>query len=232
MREKDLTNVAYTDDYLNKREKMIAAVIRPENVTDTETIAAEGEYSRTVICYGTMVDGLRYSCSHNKVYDQNGMLIHEYTSLYDHSFFCTPVTHSDGRRYLAYKEDLYGYSVLNLETKETFRYIPAESWNSGETFIVTDIVCNPENDIIAAGGCYWACPTGTFLFEVKDPMKQFNRYLDLQTILGEYDKYDDIEFQEWEGSDILLKGYNIEQEPYHNEIIKVTRAEYENALHI
>jgi len=232
MEKKDLTNVAYTDEYLTKREKWIAAVVRPENMTYKEEILSENGYNRTITEYAAVVDGLNLGCSHNKVYDAGGILIHEYTSLDDHRFFCTPVAHSNGRQYLAYKEDLYGYSVLDIESKETFRYIPAESWkDGGETFIVVDIFYNPINDIVAAEGCYWACPYGTFLFEVKDPMKQFTRYLDIYSIAG-YDKYGTIDFQSWDGADILLKSTAGQKPPYKYETFKMTQMEYEQALRI
>jgi len=228
-KKRDLSNVAYTDEYLDKREVKIAAVIRPENITDTAEELAEQGHSQAVIRYEAVHDGLRYSCSHNKVYNPNKLLIHEYISLYSHSF-CTPITHSNGRQYLVYKEDLCGYSVLDIESKGAFRYIPAESLHGGETFIITNISYNPSTDIVVAGGYYWAYPSGTFLLEIKDPMKQFSRYLDFHSILGGFDKYDDIDFQGWADTNILLKGYNIEQEPCHEETIKVTHTEYEKAL--
>ncbi|MCL2528280.1 MAG: hypothetical protein FWE42_07660 [Defluviitaleaceae bacterium] len=231
MKTTDLSNAAYASDYIAKCNETTADIIKPENLMDKELIKPEGDYTRTVTNYRAKRGAYTLTLSTNKVAAANGTLVHEYINQYGHPFFCTPVTHSNGRKYLAYKEDLYGYSVLELETKKIFKYFPTASWKGGETFIVTDIHYNPSNDIVAAGGCYWACPTGVFLFEIKDPMAQFTRYLDIQKIMGNYDKYDSLDFQSWEGADLLLKAYNIENEDnYFYETIRLAQEEYENSM--
>jgi len=204
MNARDLSNVAYTNEYQSKREEAISAIIRPENLTDTEYILSKSRYNRTIINYSAKLHGYNLTYSHNKVYDTDENLVYEYISEYGHPFFCTLISHSNGRQYLAYKENLYGYSVFDIRSNETFKYIPATSWKGGETFIATDIYYNSANDMVVAEGCYWACPYGVFLFEVKEPMKLFTRYLDIQMLLGGYDKYEDIEFQGWKAQILCL----------------------------
>jgi len=231
MDKMDLTNVAYSAEYQSKREEGIAALIRPENLTNVEHTKEENGYSRTITSYEAYHSGYNLSYSHYKVFAPDGSAAHEYICEYGSSFFCKPITHSNDREYLVYKENLYGYSVLDIKSKEAFRYIPAASWKGGETFIATGISYNPANDIVAVEGCYWACPAGVFLLEIKDPMKLFSRYLDVHSLLGDYDKYDDIDFLGWEGTDILLKGYNIEREPdYFCEEVRIPQEKYMKAM--
>jgi len=212
----DLTNAAYSEEYQKICNEMISVMILKEDEQDI--VMSEGEYSRTITTYTAMYEGFNYTIMRNKVYNLDNILVHEYISFYHHPFFYTPVTHSNGREYLVYKEDLYGYSVLDIESKETFKYIPSAYLKSEETFIATDIHYNPVNDMFAAGGCFWAGRYTTYLLEVKDPMKQFTRYLDCRTIVPHQAKYTDVDFHEWDGNDILLK--------CDNEIIKIPQAKY------
>jgi len=226
MQEKDLTSIAYSQEYLEYRNEKISTVILPENKI-SEIVTEENGYNREIIKYKK--DG--YSFTTNKVYNKAGMQIHEYITLYQNNFFCTPMHHRNGKVYLFYKEGLYGYSVFDVESKEVFNYMPRKSFLGGETFIATDIYYNSATDMIATEGCYWACPYDTFLFEIKNPMKQFSRYLNFHNLLdNDYEKYDDICFSAWNDDGIELKCYNVEIKPCRNEIIKIYEADYMNKL--
>ena len=109
--------------------------------------------------------------------------------------------------YIFYSEDLYGYSVYEIETKKVFNYFPLATFTQGiETFIGTDIHYNKNNNMFAVEGCYWACPCDVFLIKANSPMEMFNELLNIHKIIDpEYDKYDDIEFVEWENNNIKLK---------------------------
>ena len=227
-KKKDLSNVAYSQEYLKYRNERISSVLSPENKTK-EVIREESGYTRIIISYQKE----RYICSENKVYNMNKDLIHEYINLYQHPFFCTPIQYSNGKMYLFYKEELYGYSVFDMESKEVFRYIPQESFSGGETFIATDIYYNATHDLIAAEGCYWACPVDTFLLRIEDPMKQFDKYLNFHELLdSDYEKYDDICFSSWSENGIDLKCYNILSEPCKDELVQITESDYLKALKV
>jgi len=156
-KKEDLSNIAYTKEYLDAREVAIAAVIRSENIADTTNEPPDDGYIQNTIHYETEINGIRHLGGSNKIYDSDNALIHEYICLNTNSL-CALIAHSNGRKYFVYKEDLYGYSVLDIMSNDTFRYIPAESFRGGETFIITGISYNPTKNIMAATGCYWAYP--------------------------------------------------------------------------
>jgi hypothetical protein len=109
--------------------------------------------------------------------------------------------------YIFYKEDLYGYSVFEVDSKKSFNYYPAATYKKQiETFIGTDIHYNKNNNVFAVGGCYWACPGDVFLIKINNPMEQFTGIINIHEIIDPgYEKYDDIDFEKWENNDIKLK---------------------------
>jgi|GEM_PF-2225862 len=233
----DLTNVAYSDEYQNMCNEAIA--VRILKTDEPDIILSEGGYSRIITSYTDNYEGYNSPITYNKVYNPDNILIHEYKCLQRHPSFCTPVTHSNNREYLVYNEGGYGYSVLDIESKETFKYIPAASFilefslhipftflKFEETFIAYIISYNPANDIFAATGYFWAGRCTTFLFEVKNPMKQFTRYLDIGLIVPHRDKYYAVDFHEWEDTDILLKCSFEFENGSDCEIIKIPQTKY------
>jgi hypothetical protein len=223
----DLTNVAYSDEYIKYKEKAINLAYSPNNKID-ETEIAQDDLRRVKIEYVTKRDEITYYCGNDKVYINNE-LVFEYFSLYSHPFFCKKITYANGKEYLFYKTDLYGYSAAEISTGRTFDYYPKHSFGkeSGETFIATDIHFNPTNNFFAVDGCYWACPLDTFLIHIDDPLKQFDKYANTHLIFDEdYNKYDDIEFLEWEKNAVKLKCYNVQTEPYKHETIAISEKRY------
>ena len=216
----DLTNVAYTDEYIKRKNMTIDLAYNSSNkLSEKEVI--NGNLKRIITEYATR----EYFCSNNKVYDVENKLVFEYFNVYNHYFFCNRVKYNNGREYIFYKTALYGYNVFSIDTKETFDYYPKHSFNGGETLIGTDIHFNPHNNICAVGGCYWAGPSEIFLIEIDDPLKPFGKYINTHLIIDRaYDKYDDVDFVEWQANDIKIKCYNMETEK--NELITITEREY------
>ncbi|MDR2789513.1 MAG: hypothetical protein LBB59_00820 [Campylobacteraceae bacterium] len=223
---KDLTNIAYSNEYTKLKSKIINSAYNPSNKIN-EIEMAEGNLKRIITEYRT--NSKKYYCSNNKIYNEENKLLFEYFNLYHHPFFCKKIAYNDEKERIFYKADLYGYNVFEINTNKTFDYFPKCSFgkNGIETFIATDIYFNPNNNVFAVVGCYWACPTDTFLVKINDPIKQFEKYINIHLIIDEnYEKYDDIVFAKWERNDIKLKCYNIEIEPYKNEIITLNEKEY------
>ena len=226
--KKDLTNFAYSDEYIKIKEKIIALAFHPAN-KKAEKEKNEGNLKRIITEYRIECDDKKYFCSNNIVYDEDNNYIFEYFNLYHHPFFCNKIMYSNGSEYIFYKMNLYGYSAFEIKTKKTFEYLPKCSFieNGSESFIGTDIHFNSKNNIFAVGGCYWACPTDTFLLKINNPMKQFEAYLNIHTIIDrDYEKYEDIDFIEWENKDIKLKCYNVESKPNKNETIIIKENDY------
>ena len=86
------------------------------------------------------------------------------------------IEHSDGKKYLLYKEDMYGYSVLDLETLDSVHYIPELSKRGledgfEETFIWCEAFYDKQSDLLAVEGCYWGGIYSVIFIDFSDPMK-------------------------------------------------------------
>jgi hypothetical protein len=213
----DISNVAYSPEYMDYRNKIINETYNEKYKTGEETF--EDDYIKIISEHYCTKDK-QYYCENNKIYKDNNLL-HEYFNIDDSCFFCEYVRYSNNTDYIFYREDLYGYSVFEVNTKKVFNYYPKATFkDKQETFIGTDIHYNIHNNIFAVGGCYWACPYDTFLIKIDNPMERFNGLINIREIIDPgYKKYDDIDFVEWENNDIVLK---IE----YKEIIKITEKEY------
>jgi hypothetical protein len=224
----DISNVAYTQEYKDYRNNIISKAYHKQYKRDEE-IVKNGNLKIIVENYSTVENYLReknWYCGHTKVYDNKDNFICEYFNLYvGRHFFPRYIEHSNGLSYLVYKEDLYGYSVFEIETKNVFDYYPKDSFNGkAETFIATDIHYNKNNDVFAVDGCYWSCPCDTFLVKINNPMEEFGEFVNLHYIIDpEYDDYDDIRFVEWENNNVKL-------ELDFKEIITLTEETYKNEM--
>lgn len=124
---------------------------------------------------------------------------------------CDLAAHANGKHYLIFREDLYGYSVLEIETGQAIHYVPEKSWPleekpARETFIWTGAAYDPRTNLLAVSGCYWACPNGTLLLDFSDPLEEQDCgvWLDIHDVVDpNYDLYDDIDLERF-GEDGLL----------------------------
>jgi hypothetical protein len=221
--KRDINNIAYSNEYINHRKKIINETYNQKYKTEEEIFELNNDIK--IICEHYFTDGKYLTkdnsyCGYNKIY-KNNILLHEYFNLYDQHFFCEYIKYSNELDYIFYKEDLYGYSVFENNSKTIFNYYPKATFiDQKETFIGTSIHYNKNNNIFAVEGCYWACPYDTFLIKIDNPMEQFCGLINIHEIIDpEYNKYDDINFMEWEYNDILLKIEN-------KEILKLTEEEY------
>jgi hypothetical protein len=215
----DIGNVAYSTEYLDYRNKIINETYNQKYKTGEEIFEIKDIDDIKIISEHYLTEDKNY-CEFNKIYKNND-IVHEYFNVYDQSFLCEYIKHSNGMDYIFYKEDLYGYSVFEINTGKTFNYYPAATFkNKEETFIGLEIHYNMKNNIFSVGGCYWACPYDVFLIKINNPMKQFTGLINIHEIIDpEYEKYNDIDFTEWKNNDIKVK---ID----HNKIITLTEKEY------
>lgn len=226
----NLSNIAYSSEYIDYRNEIINTVFNEKNKKGEEII--EEDSLMLKVDYYFFEKNKKYYCAYTKVYNKEKILLHNYFNLYDQHFFCKLIKHSNEHNYLVYKEDLYGYSVFEIDTNKIFNYYPKATFTDHEeTFIGTNIHHNIDNNIIAVEGCYWACPYDTFLLKIKSPLEIFTEYINIHQILDkEYDKYDDINFMEWENNNIKLKCYNTISKPPQNEIVIIKEEEYLNKM--
>ena len=123
------------------------------------------------------------------------------------------IHHSDGNDYFIFDEDLYGYSVLELSSMKSMHYIPAESYAepeeaTQETFIWGDCFYNPETNLLAVNGCYWACPYSVIVLDFSNPMNPIEAedWIDLHSECFVSNKdVGGIEFVQWKNSKMVCR---------------------------
>lgn len=139
----------------------------------------------------------------HQLLDSGGQTTYTWDNLNDDGEFFHLIAHSNGRRYLIFREDLYGYSVLELETGQTLHYMPERSWPldgrmGEETFIWTDVRYDLGTDLLAVFGCYWASTNDTVFLDFSHPMeeKRWDQWLEMHDVVDPgYDYYDDIDLE-------------------------------------
>ena len=132
------------------------------------------------------------------------------------------IHHADGNTYFVFDEDLYGYSVLNIETRQCMHYIPAESYGKypeefEETFIWCDCFYNPVNGLLAVDGCFWACPGDVIVLDFSDPMTPVEPgdWFSVYAVCGKgLPDLDDIEFERWDVETLVCKAVGEEPDDF------------------
>ncbi len=143
--------------------------------------------------------------SYSAVLTKNGERIFSYRVCADASPNTADkvITHSSGKKYFLFKEGLYGLSVLDIASGKTYRYIPEgydhdKELPCGESFIITDIHYDPATDLIAFGGCFWACPGDVVVGDFSRPMSYDPRCVQLHRMIDpEYKEINNIDFVGW-----------------------------------
>ncbi|MBK5145659.1 hypothetical protein I2494_18455 [Budviciaceae bacterium BWR-B9] len=198
----DMTNIACTEKYQTQRKEQ-ETIFTAANFQDSEVIQLSPEYRIEKNTYAQH----NTSATENTLLNSKNDIIYRYRNLDDSGDFCKLITHSNGNLYLVFRIELYGYSVFNITENKAFHYIPEEN----ETFIWTDILYNPLNNILVVSGCFWACPFGIHILNFSEPMIE-TTWVDIHKELEDgYDKYDDIDFARWENDNLILKASEIYQ---------------------
>ena len=122
--------------------------------------------------------------------------------------------HANGRHYLIFCTEMYGYSVLEIESGRDFHYIPSQAHpqraeDFDETFIWCDASYHSKNNLLAVDGCFWACPYSVLLVDFTDPLREqpAESWIDIHTELDpDYERYGHLDFDHWdENGDLHLK---------------------------
>ena len=216
---------AFDTLHYQEQRRCFSAVFAPDYLSDRPertTRLADGFTVRTRYFAG-MPPSCRYQihASENTLWDRDGKALYRWQNLNDSGDFCRLIHHRNGNRYLVFRCDLYGYSVLELETGRDSHYLPLESEpekreDFRETFLWTGAEYHRESGLLAVPGCYWACPTSTIVLDFTHPLTPQERWLELHEILDPgYDKYDDLIFDGWDDEkDLLLRGFSVETLQY------------------
>ena len=143
----------------------------------------------------------------------------------DRAEFFSLIRHADGKFYLVFCQDLYGYSVLELDRGRIMRFVP-DAWTLGkESFILSGARYLRDWDALVVSGCYWGAPNGVHLVSFAEPMSEEQRYVDvLDCIQSGYDIYEQADFAGFEGNELSLKCFRADTLRYEN--IKISREQY------
>jgi hypothetical protein len=174
MKDIDEQNAAYTDEYrehVRKREH----VFEVEPHLTQKYVLGENEYFAEKQWFSIDKigkDGITCHTGVSKtlITAPAGETVLEIKSAYDNQFV-NLVKHRNGKDYLVYRKDLYGYSVYDVADRKNADYFPKESLDGGETFIWCSVKYCAVNDVLAVDGCYWACPYGFMFYDFSNPME-------------------------------------------------------------
>lgn len=179
-------NIAYSNEYQEYR-KTFDYVFQDKYRTEiVEIHLTDGKHILRIFYFND--ESYEYSqysvhTSQTEVFDNNFNKVAEYRNINHSVNFYSVVEHSNGKNYLIFSIDLYGYSIMNLENYHVYNFVPEDSFKGeSETFIWTDICYSKKHNILAVDGCYWGCPASTEFFDFSNPEN-----LPYEKILSSYD---------------------------------------------
>ena len=213
-------NIAYEGRYKNWR-KQYDYLFAEENryPQQDEQFELMGGYTVCVKAY--FYDGeLHLNGSENELLDKDGKTVYTWRNLDEDGAFCTMFRHRNGKRYLVFRIELYGYSVLEVESGQNMHYVPAcvhpnEGEKAEEVFIWTGADYDAKSNLLAVSGCIWACPYSIVVLDMSNPLlpQPSERWLDVRDIVDSDDsRFDDIDFSRWEDGALILRGCDTEDD--------------------
>ena len=133
------------------------ALFEKQNFTRRQTINLSGGYEIVKDAYrlgATNFGGGEYT-----LFDTHKTQIKSWRCIDDRAEFFSLIRHANDKFYLVFRQDLYGYSVLDLASAQIMRFVP-DAWLDGkESFIWDGVHYLRGWDALAARGCYWALQT-------------------------------------------------------------------------
>ena len=205
------------------RIKQAEALFEEQNFTQRQTINLGGGYEIVKDAYG--LGAANFSGGEYTLFDTHKTQIRSWRCIDDRVEFFSLIRHANGKFYLIFRQDLYGYSVLELDRGRIMRFVP-DAWTLGkESFILSGARYLRDWDALVVSGCYWGAPNGVHLVSFAEPMSEEQRYVDvLDCIQGGYDIYEQADFAGFEGNELSLKCFRADTLRYEN--IKISRERY------
>lgn len=205
------------------RIKQAETLFEGRNFTRCQTINLSGGYEIVKDAY--RLGATSFSGGEYALFDTRKTQIISWRCIDDRAEFFSLIRHADGKFYLVFRQDLYGYSVLELDRGRIIHFVP-DAWLDGkESFIWGGVHYLRDWDALAASGCYWGAPNDVHLVSFAEPMSEEQRYVDvLDCIRGGYDIYEQVDFAGFEGNELSLKCFRADTLRYEN--IKISRERY------
>lgn len=202
-------NIYYSREYEKKREEYLG-MFDERDFTEAENSFLDRGYSLEIRHYNkcdTTPEGWERhrSCLRSILSNDDGREIFTFeTADFDDIFGTSMIFTVKGKEYLFFKEELYGYSVLEICSGQVMHYIPAVEM--GESFIIVQSLFCSDISAALCHGCIWAAPYSVCLCDLSDPMSEPAGYLMLEDIIdlsGELqsggDYFEDISLKEIKG---------------------------------
>lgn len=179
-------NVYNTREYEKRREDYLGK-FNEGDFTKTERASLGRGYSleirHYIKCDRTSEGWERErSCTRSSLRDIGGREIFAFDTVdFDDIAGTSLIFTVKDREYLFFKENLYGYSVLDISDGHVMHYIPAGEYNKS-FIIVQSLFCE---DISAAlcHGCICAAPYSVCLCDLSDPMSEPKGYLMMEDVI-------------------------------------------------
>ena len=205
------------------RIKQAETLFEGRNFTRRQTINLSGGYEIVKDAY--RLGATSFSGGEYTLFDTHKTQIKSWRCIDDRAEFFSLIRHADGKFYLVFRQDLYGYSVLELDRGRIMRFVP-DAWTLGkESFILSGARYLWGWDALVVSGCYWGAPNGVHLVSFAEPMSEEQRYVDvLDCIQGGYDIYEQADFAGFEGNELSLKCFRADALRY--EKVKISREQY------
>lgn len=204
-------NMYGTEEY-NRYINKIKYVLDEKYFTERKSYKLPEDYTLETAVYADIEKQVVKAAMVKCALKKSGKTVYEYLSSDDHvKPFTEFFTHRNGHRYYPFHIALYGISYLELDTLKVNNYIPEGfqheyDYPFGESFIITDLHYDINTGMIAYGGCYWAGTADVMSGIFDDPMNFAPRLISLHAVIDpEYEIYDDIDFERWEGNAIVVK---------------------------
>ena len=205
------------------RIKQAEALFEGQNFTRRQTINLSGGYEIAKDAY--RLGATSFSGGEYALFDTRKTQIISWRCIDDRAEFFSLIRHANGKFYLVFRQDLYGYSMLDLASAQIMRFVP-DAWLDGkESFIFSGVHYLRGWDALAASGCYWGAPNGVHLVSFAEPMSEEQRYVDvLDCMQGGYDIYEQADFAGFEDNELSLKCFRADALRY--EKVKISREQY------
>jgi hypothetical protein len=214
-----LKNMAYNGKY-KLHVKKFDNLFSSEYFSEAEDIHLSEKYTLHCSEYAGRIDNLNMRGNECILKYKCGKVIATWRSIDNNADFYKIILHRNGSEYLIFRQDLYGYSVMELPSGRIMQFYPEESLKGQETFIWTAADYNPLSNILAVSGCIWGAPGGIYLFTFDDPMNDSQQFIDLcEYIDGGYEDYDDVNFSCWINNDLHIKKFAIPACQWEDDII-------------
>jgi len=203
LKKQDMSNAAYSEEYHRRNEEFYGRFFANATITEEEpAVIAPDITLLKKYCEVSQEEPPTYWAGSDNDIFIDGKKVYSFRSVDEDGTFCKLITHSNGKRYLIFRRDLYGYSLLEIETLRDFHYFPACHLKpNAETFIWTDVLYNSNSNLMVVDGCYWACPWDLALVDFSDPLQPAENQvcISFKKDVGTINSY------RWEGTDLIIR---------------------------